>query len=79
MDWQVGQRVKCDRNGQVLTDCVVQSKDFDSVVIFCASGNIVVCGKQANLESLGWQIENRTSVISDTPKTVQDKTPRPKL
>ncbi|MDX2214077.1 MAG: hypothetical protein SFY66_12385 [Oculatellaceae cyanobacterium bins.114] len=62
MDWQIGQRLMCDRNGQLLTDCVVQARDHDSIVIFCASVNIVVCGKQKSLEELGWQTNDLVSV-----------------
>lgn len=73
MDWQVGQQLICDRNGQLLTDCVVQSKDFDSIVIFCASNNIVVCGKQKNLENLGWRVDDRASTHSNGFKKTAQK------
>ncbi|MBD2463981.1 hypothetical protein H6G89_23545 [Oscillatoria sp. FACHB-1407] len=67
MDWQIGQKLICDRNGQLLTDCVVQAKDHESIVIFCASSSVVVCGKQKNLEDLGWQID---AVTSTNPSSV---------
>lgn len=69
MDWQIGQKLTCDRNGYLLTDCVVQARDLDSVVVFCASSNVVVCGKQKNLEELGWQLDHTTAVNATSSKS----------
>ncbi len=56
MDWKVGQNVVCDRPEQLLTGCVIQSKDADTIVISCPSIDLVFRGKQQQLEQLGWKV-----------------------
>jgi hypothetical protein len=57
MDWKVGQKVVCDRPEQLLQGCTIQTMDVDSVVISCPTVNLVICGKQRNLEQLGWRVD----------------------
>ncbi|HEY9623888.1 MAG TPA: hypothetical protein V6C78_26250 [Crinalium sp.] len=57
MDWKVGQKVVCDRPEQMLSGCTIQTVDADSIVISCPNVNLVICGKQRNLEQLGWRTD----------------------
>ena len=57
MDWKVGQKLVCDRPEQYLTGCFVRAKEAGSVVVCCPAINLVVAGRQAQLEELGWRLE----------------------
>lgn len=58
MSWRIGQKVVCDRPEQLLQGCMIQAIDSDSIVISCPAVNLVVCGKQQNLEQLGWKVDD---------------------
>lgn len=57
MQWQVGQRIVCDRPDQPLTGCCIASSDADTVKIICPAAGIVVYGPQQRLEEMGWKLE----------------------
>lgn len=57
MDWKVGQKLVCDRPEQYLTGCFVRAKEAGSVVVCCPAINLVVAGRQEQLEELGWRVE----------------------
>ncbi len=62
MVWQVGQRVVCDRLNRRLTDCGVLSVSEGSITISCPSAGLVICGRQACLEKLGWRLADSDDV-----------------
>ena len=57
MNWKIGQKLVCDRPDTSLTGCTIRAADADGVIIFCPEVNLVVCGKQENLEQQGWQLD----------------------
>ena len=54
MNWQVGQKVTCDRPDQPLRECFIVSAEVEGVKIFCAEAGTLVIGRQGHLEKLGW-------------------------
>lgn len=72
--WKVGQRVVCDRQNRVLTECFVRSIDADSVVIFCPAHNTVICGQGRNLERLGWRaVEDLEEEVEECEQSFPQK------
>ena len=54
MNWQVGQKVTCDRPDQQLKECFIVSAEAEGVKVFCAEAGILVIGQQSHLERSGW-------------------------
>lgn len=57
MEWKVGQKVVCDRPEQLLTGCVIRSKQADKIIIVCPSIDLEFLGSQEKLEQLGWRLD----------------------
>lgn len=55
MNWPVGQRVRCDRQGQTGYDGKVTINDAGSIIISCPEDNMIVVGTEESLKRLGWQ------------------------
>ena len=54
MNWQVGQKVTCDRPDQHSREYFVISAEAGYVKVFCADAGILVIGQQSYLEKFGW-------------------------
>jgi hypothetical protein len=54
MNWQVGQKVICDRPDQHSREYFVISAETGYVKVFCAEASVLVIGQQSYLEKLGW-------------------------
>jgi hypothetical protein len=57
MNWQIGQKVVCDRPEQLLTGCVVTTQDQGWVTISCPIAGFALAGYQAQFEQEGWIVE----------------------
>lgn len=55
MNWPVGQRVRCDRQGQTELDGKVMVNEAGSIIISCSDEKMIVVGTEENLKRLGWQ------------------------
>lgn len=61
MEWNIGQKVVCDRPEQLLTGCTIKAKEEGSVIISCPNIDLVFWGQQEQLEQLGWRPDNLAS------------------
>ncbi len=64
MNWQVGQKVTCDRPDQPLRDYFVVSAEAGYVKVFCTEAGILVIGQQSYLEKLGWYRVNAEVAVA---------------
>lgn len=56
MRWKVGQRVKCMVPTPV-NGCFVHSSDAYGITIFCPNAGMLIYGKQTQLETKGWMLD----------------------
>ncbi len=61
MMWRVGQKIA--HPDQQLAHCFVISSDNGSIFISCPEERIVVCGRQRELEKLGWIPQKSNSAL----------------
>lgn len=61
MEWNIGQKVVCDRPEQLLTGCTIKAKEEGSVIISCPGIDLVFWGQQEQLEQLGWRLETSST------------------
>ncbi|MGI0484818.1 hypothetical protein ACN4EK_05215 [Pantanalinema rosaneae CENA516] len=67
MNWQIGQKVVCDRPEQLLTGCIVTTQDEGWVTISCPTAGFALAGYQDQFEQEGWTAESGRNLIATSP------------
>lgn len=64
MNWQIGQKVVCDRPEQLLTGCTVTTQDQGWVTISCPTAGFALAGYQDRFEQEGWTVEQERDRVA---------------
>jgi hypothetical protein len=66
MNWEVGQKLVCDRPEQLLTGCFIADKTSEGLTVSCPAIGIVISQQQQQLERLGWKLDEQRELHNVT-------------